>query len=72
MATQLKELLPALAELDRIDKLRAMHFLISELAKDESLELGRDVIYPVWSPFDSFEAAQTLLGVLQTDVRSHE
>lgn len=69
MATQLKELLPALSELDRIDKLRAMQFLIAELAKSENLELGGEVAYPVWSPFDSFEAARTLLEVLQADVR---
>lgn len=69
MATQLKELLPALSELDRIDKLRAMQFLIAELAKSENLELGGEVAYPVWPPFDSFEAAQTLLEVLQADVR---
>lgn len=69
MATQLKELLPALSELDRIDKLRAMQFLIAELAKSENLELGGEVTYPVWSPFDSFEAARTLLEVLQADVK---
>ncbi len=72
MAIQLKDLLPALTELDRVDKLRAMQFLISELAKEEQLQSGSDLNYPIWSPFDSFQAAQTLLDALQTDARANE
>ena len=60
------ELIPNLTDLNRADKLRVMQFLVSELAKEEPLlEVG--VTYPVWSPYDSFEAAEILLKALQAD-----
>ncbi|MEW6212781.1 MAG: hypothetical protein AB1631_30930 [Acidobacteriota bacterium] len=58
------ELLPALKELPRADKLRVMQFLLSELAREEGDLLEAGAEYPVWSPYDSFEAASTLLNAL--------
>jgi hypothetical protein len=58
------ELLPALRELTRVEKLRVMQFLVHELAREEGAPLEVDAEYPVWSPYDSFEAAAALLDVL--------
>jgi hypothetical protein len=54
--------MPALRELDRADKLRVLRFLIQELAREEGALLAPDTEYPVWSPFDAFDAAAILLG----------
>lgn len=67
----LVELLPALHELPRADKFRAVQYLTSELAREESGNLVPGAEYPVWSPFEAHEAAATLNGYLreQTDVK---
>jgi hypothetical protein len=39
--------------------------LISELAQEETDLIKPDQAYPVWSPYDAFEAANTMLEVLQ-------
>ena len=62
---ELAELLPTVRELNRSDKLRLMQFLVFELAKEENILLNAGESYPVWSPFDSFEAADTLLDALK-------
>ena len=54
----LNELLPTVQELPRGDKLRLMQWLAAQLAKDEGVPLlSPDIEYPVWSPYDSHEAA---------------
>jgi hypothetical protein len=59
------ELLPTLNSLNRAEKLRVMHYLVIELEKDENiLPPGT---YPVWSPFDSYEAANALMEALKAD-----
>lgn len=63
----LTELLPDLKELNRADKLRAMQFLLAEIAKDEEVLLLPGAEYPVWSPHDADEAAQSLLAALQAE-----
>jgi len=50
------ELLPTLRDLNRADKLRVMHFLVTELAKEEQVLLTAETSYPVWSPHTAFEA----------------
>lgn len=62
----ISELAPILSGLDRADKLRAMQLLIQELAKEEGALLSADS-YPVWSPYDSFEAANVLLEALNKE-----
>ena len=58
-------LVSELRELDRADKLRVMQFLILELAKDEGSVLKLNVEYPIWSPFNSYQAASALMDMLQ-------
>lgn len=59
------ELLTTLHRLSRADKLYIMQVLISELAQQEADLIKPDQSYPVWSPYDAFEAADTMLKVLQ-------
>ncbi len=58
------ELLPTLKELNRADKLRVMQFLLLEIAKEEGALLNAGSNYPVWSPYNAFEAASSLLEAL--------
>lgn len=64
----LVEILPTVHCLPRADKLRLIQFLAQELAEAEDppvLVPGEE--YPVWSPYDAFDAADTLLGVLRAE-----
>jgi hypothetical protein len=64
----LTDLLPSLKALPRADKLRAMQFLVSELAREEEITLlDPDVTYPIWTPYDAFDAAATLLDFLREE-----
>jgi len=63
----LPELLSALQELNRADKLRAVQFLVTELAKEEGVALPSEISLAVWSPYEAFDAANTLLEVLNAD-----
>lgn len=58
------DLLPALRDLSRGDKLRVVQFLVQEMAREEDALLEAGGSYPVWTPYDAHEAAETLLGVL--------
>jgi hypothetical protein len=59
------ELLNTLHTLSRADKLYIMQVLISELAQEETNLIKPGQSYPVWSPHDAFDAANTMLEVLQ-------
>jgi hypothetical protein len=59
------ELISTLRELNRADKFYIMQVLISELAQQETELIKHDQSYPVWSPYDAIEAADTMLNVLQ-------
>ena len=61
------ELLAVLHELNRADKLRVMQFLVLELAKEEDAAFDPEMAYPVWTPYEAFEAAETLLKALAED-----
>jgi hypothetical protein len=68
----LVELLPVLQALPKDDKLRLMQFLVFELAKEEGitlLELGKT--YSLWTPYNAFEAADTLLKALAEEKTSY-
>ncbi|MGD2179682.1 hypothetical protein [Lusitaniella coriacea] len=58
------ELISTLKELSRSDKFYIMQILLSELAQQEADLIKPDQSYPVWSPYDAFEAADTMLKVL--------
>ena len=62
---EIMELLPELRQLSRGDKLYVMQFLVSELAQEQTDLIKPDLDYPVWSPYDAFEAARTMLQVLK-------
>ena len=59
------ELISTLLGLSRADKFHLMQILISELAQQETDLIKPDQSYPVWSPYDAVEAADTMLKVLQ-------
>lgn len=61
----LTELLPTLRELNRADKLRAVQYLVSEIAREEGATPGASEVHPVWSPYESYEAAGALLAAMQ-------
>ena len=63
----LLELFPAVKTLPRADKLRLMQFLVIDLAQEEGVPLlTANVEYPVWTPLNAFDAADTLVQMLKT------
>ncbi|MBA2747310.1 MAG: hypothetical protein H0U45_00890 [Tatlockia sp.] len=57
------ELLNTLQSLNRVNKLYVIQ--VSELAQQESDLIKQEQSYHVWSPYDAFEAATTMLDALQ-------
>jgi hypothetical protein len=61
----LADLMPTVRELPRADKLRLLHLLITELAHEEGVPLVEEQgPYPVWTPYNAFDAAATLWRTL--------
>ena len=60
----LPELLPILHDLPRADKFRAVQFLTAELAQSEANGIGDGMTFPIWSPHDAVDAAETLTRYL--------
>jgi hypothetical protein len=61
----LAELKSQIQELSKIDKLRLMQFLATELVKEEDVNFFvANQEYPIWSPYDCSEAADTLMNLL--------
>ena len=64
----LTELLPSVQGLSRPDKFRLIQLLVSELAQEEGVPpFVEGASYPIWTPPPAFEAAQTLLQLLEQD-----
>ncbi len=62
------ELLPKIQALPKADKLRLMQFLVFELAREQGVALLQpDQDYPIWTPFNAFDAAATLLSALEEE-----
>jgi hypothetical protein len=62
------EMMPELQALPRADKLRAIQFLATELAREERVDLlPAGASCPIWSPFDAFDAARTLMQLLDQE-----
>ena len=60
------ELYPKVKMLPRADKLRLMQFIVIDLAQEDGIPLlAADAEYPVWTPINAFEAADTLSQMLQ-------
>lgn len=65
----LNDLIPTLQGLNRADKLQAIQVLLSELAKEEGIQLSPNSDYPIWSPFGANDAADTLLKMLDVHAK---
>ena len=64
------DLLPTLRALPRVEKLRVVQFLIGEIAREEEPQpFISGAAYPVWSPYDAFEASATLQDLLEQEKR---
>jgi hypothetical protein len=61
------ELFPTLRNLSRADKLKVMQFLVTEIAQEEEPSLQSGATSPVWSPFNSHDAAHILAQLLETE-----
>jgi hypothetical protein len=66
------ELAPLLRHLPRADKWRAIHLLMNELAAEEEALLQPGVEYLAWSQHDAYDAARTLMDVLDAENRSDD
>jgi hypothetical protein len=63
----LANLMSQIHELPKIDKLRLMQFLATEMVNEEDANFfvaNRE--YPVWSPYNCSEAANVLMNLLAT------
>lgn len=64
----LTELVPTIRALPHADKLRLMQVLVIEIAREENVPLLTPHLdYPIWSPYNAYEAAGTLLSVIERD-----
>jgi hypothetical protein len=66
----LSQLMSQIQELPKIDKLRLMQFLATELVNEEDVNFFvANQEYPVWSPYNCSEAANVLMDLLATKQR---
>ncbi len=59
------EVLPTLKALNHKDKIRAIQFLANEVAKEEEVFFEEGKTYEVWSPHDSYKAAEQLRKLIE-------
>ena len=61
------ELLETVKQLSKPDKQHLVRILLSDLSEENDIlpEPGR--AYPIWSQYNAFEAAETLLKALETE-----
>ena len=69
--TNTSNLLTTLKNLSRAEKFQAMQFLVTELAKEEEIQLPPGSSYSIASPLDSHAAAYKLKALLETDRQNH-
>ncbi len=63
----LADVLPQVHSLSRTDKLRLIQLVAQELAEAEATLIEPNRSYPVWSPDRAFDAAATLMRVLDAE-----
>ncbi len=63
----LTEILPSLRQLNHKEKLKAVQFLVNEIAVEEDAVFENNGNYSIWSPFDSGEAAAKLMEMLEQE-----
>lgn len=61
------EVLPTLKALNHKDKIRAIQFLANEVAKEEEIFFEEGKTYAVYSPYESYEAAEQLRKLLEEE-----
>lgn len=62
------ELQSAIKPLPRLERFQLMQWMMAELAQEEAmLMLQPGAAYPVWSPYDAYDAADTLWRELQRE-----
>ena len=66
------ELLPTLREFSRADKLRVVQYLVTEIAEEEGVPTIPPGVYPIWSPYDAYEAADAMMGALAEEKANRE
>jgi hypothetical protein len=60
--------LPIVRALPQADKLRLIHLLVTDLAREEGIPLIEEQgPYPIWTPYNPFEAAATLWQALDQE-----
>lgn len=62
-------LIRELHKLSRAEKLRAMRILLDDLASEDEPFFPPGAEYAVWSPFDSADAAEKLMALLEQEKR---
>jgi hypothetical protein len=68
MVMSLVELLPTVRNLSRIDKLQLIQMLAADLAQaEEPVPISAAQTYPLWSPDRAYDAAATLMRVLESE-----
>jgi hypothetical protein len=71
MVKQFVELQSAIKPLPRLEKLRLMQWMIADLAQEEAaLMLQPGATYPVWSPYEALDAADTLWRELHKETNT--
>jgi hypothetical protein len=64
----LTELLPTIQSLPRADKLRLIQVLAADVACEEQVAANlADKTIPIWSPYEAFDGAATLLRLLNDE-----
>ena len=66
------ELIPTLKKLSDDDKRQVIRFLVRELGDAPPPMLKSGEAYPVWSPYDDFEAADVLKEMLAAERADHD
>lgn len=62
------ELVPTVQSLSRTDRIRLLHYLVDELAREEGAPpLDPKQVYPVWTPYNATEAAAALQKFLDEE-----
>ncbi|MDX1993273.1 MAG: hypothetical protein SF029_12850 [bacterium] len=65
-----EHLIEELRQLNRVEKLRVIQMLVSQIAQEEEILTGTE--YEVWSPYDAPGAAAILTEMLEEDRRQNE
>lgn len=64
----LADLLPALHGLPKCEKLRAIQLLAADVAREDGeILVPSEAAYPIWSPFDAFDGAESLMQLLEDE-----